>query len=56
MASLVGYSTSSSGSEDEREEINYESSSHMLESLKEKFKMNSTPLVRNKVKFCNNNY
>ena len=49
MATLVEYGSSGEGSDEDAPEINYEESAKVLSSLKDKFSMNSTPAVRNKV-------
>lgn len=50
---LVEYGSSGEGSDEDAPEINYEESAKVLSSLKDKFSMNSTPAVRNKVHTCN---
>lgn len=49
---LVEYGSSGEGSEEDAPDINYEESSKVLSSLREKFSMNITPSVRNKARKC----
>lgn len=51
-AGIVNYGSSSGEEEEEEAQVDYSESSNVISSLKEKFSMNSTPAVPNKVMKC----